>query len=455
MIEATDKQKLDFLENLLKTNEQIKLQFYNFIAFNKQLEQSIKEDDMESLVSEIFDDFELIDTSDYMENHYCHCNNGYYYDDEFENAADEILQEAYKSYEIIINAYVDNLQIYEAVRYMSAIYKALLLKPEITDDNYDIFDEAFDSHATYYLKDIVDKIATKLQDVMLPNNAKEKTIEYLVTCVDDTFELDIFTTLLQSLICDEDMSNLVLKWIDYFPVLVKLHICEILKDDEKYINYAKNSYKNNSVVSELLLTKLSRLDRYREYEQIAQNLFEENPKYYSPVILKFLQYEKSKELYSNALKQRCVNQSSLKDYKELKQYLNNSELAAFRLRVKQSYQQKFYVAILEYEKIYDEILKIANENRDSYELHYFIKPIKNIFPKEVFEIVVASCNNVLKATKRNRSTYKTMTTLLKVIIDVVEIKDALKNYIQTNLYNHQPRLPALRDELEKEKLIQR
>jgi len=42
MSDTIDKQKLYFLENLLNTNEQIKLQYHNFMASNEQLEQTIE-----------------------------------------------------------------------------------------------------------------------------------------------------------------------------------------------------------------------------------------------------------------------------------------------------------------------------------------------------------------------------------------------------------------------------
>jgi len=46
-----------------------------------------------------------------------------------------------------------------------------------------------------------------------------------------------------------------------------------------------------------------------------------------------------------------------------------------------------------------------------------------------------------------------MVKWLSVIRDVKDINDEIKEYMWVKLYNRSPRLPALRDELSKAKLI--
>jgi len=209
MIDTTDKQKLDFLENLLKTNEQIKLQFFTFLATKEQFEQSLENDDSVSLVKDIFGDFEAIDIDNFVEHKYCHCDG--YLSDDFYEMQDAILEDAFAGYKSVIDSYIENMQIYEATSYLSAIYKALLLKPEFADDNYYVFDGEFVTLAITYLKNMIENIAIKLQNIVISKNLKEKIIEHLIDCISENFKLDIFTSFLNTIIQDKTMSNMQLK----------------------------------------------------------------------------------------------------------------------------------------------------------------------------------------------------------------------------------------------------
>ena len=119
----TDKEKLDFLENLLNTNEQIKLQFFTFLASKEQLEQSLETNDSDTLVEDIFGDFEAIDIDSFVENEHCHCDG--YYSDDFYEMQDAILKDAFAGYKGAIDSYVENMQMYEAVNYLTQLHHFL------------------------------------------------------------------------------------------------------------------------------------------------------------------------------------------------------------------------------------------------------------------------------------------------------------------------------------------
>ena len=114
------------------------------------------------------------------------------------------------------------------------------------------------------------------------------------------------------------------------------------------------------------------------------------------------------------------------------------------------------IDILKTEKRFEEILSIAKEIKyGDYRDDFIpaIDAIKNIYPKEVLEIVKNYCSEALNYPGRDRATYQHLVKVLSKVINEPEIGPSLKEYIYNNLYNHKPRLPALRDELKKRKLI--
>ena len=64
-------------------------------------------------------------------------------------------------------------------------------------------------------------------------------------------------------------------------------------------------------------------------------------------------------------------------------------------------------------------------------------------------IIIKHCNQALVEHGRGRGTYQTMTEWLKIIQNIQAVHVDLIEYISKKLYNHQPRLPALRDELKR------
>ncbi len=453
MIKTTDSQKLDFLENLLEKNSQIRLQYEQYFQSTEQLDTSISNNTLDALVCEIFNTFESIDTSSWMESD-CHCYGDY--GDFSEEMYENILEDIFEPYKNIILSNINRAHLYEAVFQIAAIYKACLQKPVIQDDEYYIFGEAFDVHVEDYLSNVIIKNLTQtLQSTLFSQQENIRSINFLISVTEDdeNFKLNIFTPIFEYIITNENEVLTCKESIELFSPLTQLHIYETLQDDISYIKSAKKFYLEDRAVATLLLSKLEKLNKYEHYVTISEDLFEQWPQIFAPIILHVIEFSKTPELYKSALQEQCLNNKSLQEYIDLAKYLNSDEIKIFRQRVKASYHQLFYINILEYEKMYDEILKIAQSNTFHIELIELIKPIKKIYPDAVLLLVKNYCDSALTSHGRSRSTYKRMAECLHVIYDVVAIKEALKSYIRSKLYNHTPSLPALRDELSKAKLV--
>ncbi len=443
----SDEKKLDYFHELLRKNDEIYLQFENFFKLKDNVKQLMAGNDLEKLITEIFDDFETIDTQEWMENQNCRCSRNYY--DFEESAYEDILEEVFEKYEEQISNHISNSQLYEALFVGMALYKALLKNPLIKDDNYYLFGDSFSDNALYYLAIVIRNLSEKISTKVIAQEKIQRSITFLIENVEEK-SLDIFIPLFVTVISTVEIATFVKQYIDKLPPLIQLNIREILHEDKEFIQTAKLFYLHDKTIAELLLTKLYSLNDYPSYKKIAEKVFEKYPKDFAPKILHVITYTQTPDLYLNALKVRCVGASSLDDYHELKKYLLHNELLDFQNYVGSLYTKKFYISILEDEKRFGDILALAQETlkESQYdEPYYYLNPIKEIYPHEVLKIIIVLCNRALAEHGRGRGTYQRMVQWLTIIKNAQVLQTDLKEYIIKALYNHQPRLPALRDEL--------
>jgi len=141
----TDKQKLQFLEKLLKENPQIQKEFekYKDIIENAK---KINDYDFERLVENIFYQIEGIDTEDFIS---FEC----YYD--YDGMYDEVLEDIMGSFRLKAFEILENQTVYDTIFYLLAISEALLKEPNIADDMYILGDDYLYAFTNYLEKEII------------------------------------------------------------------------------------------------------------------------------------------------------------------------------------------------------------------------------------------------------------------------------------------------------------
>ncbi|MGM0518307.1 MAG: hypothetical protein ACQERD_01540 [Campylobacterota bacterium] len=446
--DITDKQKLEFLDKLLKNDERVKEQFIKYFNLEDKISMNYDDKELESLAKEIFEVFNGVDTELYMEAMGCGYGSyfGYYYEDIPEQISEDLFIEIEKR----LDRHFKNNDFYQIFFVLLATSKAIDLEPEIEDnfgligDYYELLDDYFNS--------LVFKYYEKLKKSNLSFDNKKRLIYFLLDNSSSQDEISRFEYLFEELITSGSMAKQLSSRILEFNIDTQLKILNLLGDDEKYIQSAKKFYKEDSGVAKKLLSKLNEIMAYDEYERIAKECFKIYPSYFITDIFDVITYEKSPKFYLELLKYKVLNESSLEDYITYKKYLNQNELEKLQKSIFNSYYNiDFYIQILEYEKKYDVILKLAKN--DKYDLNKTIKPIINYFPRECLYIIIKKSTKMLESVDRNRETYVQICKLLKIMIDVNEVKKDIELYIKTNLINRKPSLPTLKDELQKAGLV--
>jgi len=444
----TDKQKLEFLDELLKTDEIVQEKFINYFTLKNKISKKYKEKDLDTISEEIFEVFNGVDLEIYIEGMGCN-NSGYYGGYYEEDISNELCEGLFIEIEKEIKNYLDQNDFYQVVFVLFASYKAIELGPEIDDDLGLIYD--YEEVLSEYHSYLIYKYSDQLYKIELTNEEKIKIIEFLLDNCDSTEQLKSFEKIFDILIRSEDIANFISNRILEFDINIQLKILNLLKDDEKYIQSAKKFYKDDSGIAKKLLEKLQKLSYYDEYEEIAKECFEKYPSRFVKEIFEVITYDKSSEFYLKLLRYKVLKERDLKNYISYKKYIEEDELKKIQDEICDKNDQDYCVKILEYEKKYETILKLAKNYR--YDLAKYINPIKKHFPKECSEIIKQECNSLMASFKRSRDTYKQIARLLNVMIDVESVKDQIELYIKTTLINRKPNLPALKDELQKAGLV--
>jgi hypothetical protein len=440
----SDKEKLDYLNELLNSDEEFKSKFIKYFEVKEKMEEIYKNEDLKSLVNEIYDLLNGADVELYTED----CRGGYYdyYEDDISN---ELCEDLFLEIEKQIKNHLQQNEFYQALFILCAIGKAIDLSPTIDDEYCLIYDyeEVLSEYHFYLITQYIDII--KKSDISFEN--KKELILFLVDNSNDSDELKNFERLLDILIADKQMAIFLTPYIPKFHINIQLKILNLLEDDKVYIDTARQFYKKDKLVAKKLLEKLYLISTYEEYEEIAKECFNKDNNYFVSDIFKVITYEKSKKFYLKLLAYKVLNHQNLKEYIKYKKYIDEKEIKNIQNKLCNNWRYEYCIKVLKYEKKYDKILHLA-QSKNYIDLNIVLTPIKNHYPKECLKIIIDKCNELLNGFGKNRDRYKQMCNLLLIMVKVSTVKDDIDLYIKT-IVNRKPRLPALIDELSKARLI--
>jgi len=462
LFDAIDKsKKLNFLKQLLLKDSDLQQQFLQFTADKKADLDSITAIDIEALRDEIWGEISAIDPDSEVE------SSCYYNHYENEELGDDLLTAIFNPYTVKAIGFVHKGNYLDAFRIILAIYELRLIEtPEIDDDNYFVFNDDMESYIDGFVFSSIaklnDELKHKVISVEMVQLLQELFFErYVKSEQDDEYEIvyniSHFKRFFEQIIDKVENATSLLESIHKHNVddaeNIVLHIADILEDDTLYIKVANDSFMDNSEVALKLQKKYKELNRQSELARVSQALLEKKDYHkeaHALFVIENIDKRSYEALYITALQVYIASEHSIIHYKILREYFDEHQKLAFIKGFEDIYNKLFYVQLLEIEKQYATILEFVAKNRHSYDLHTIVKPIISIYPNEVFDILKAESDKQVKA--RGRSSYARASQLLQLMLTVPEKRVALKAYV-SKLYNHQPRLPALRDELDKAGLL--
>lgn len=445
--------KLNFLEQLLQKDSDLQKQFTQFIK--KENFDEIAGVDIDDLTEKICGEISCIDTTDIVE------SSDYYYQHD-EIYPSDILEEILDPYFNDAAEYLRKGNVVDAFRVLLAIYELSIVSMPDIEDDYCIFDDGLDNLVSDTSLGYCDKFSEDIKAIVLSYDSKKVLIDLLMHryfLFEESYHLSAFESILEVVINQKDIANYLLSLIQKYSLhtsdtsLMLLNIAEIINDNELFLKTA-NSFVTVKDVALKLLEKYKDLNDEVEFARVAKTLLDaEGYHAYSGYIAENINKITYEELYIKTLKIEVGKYSfeykpRLDYYKLLRDYLSIDE----RLKFIENFRQEdvLYINLLSIENRYEEILDFVQKLKYVYKLKELVKPIITIYPDEVFDMIKKESDKLVDA--RGRNSYKRACELLELMQKVKEKKDDLKAYIN-KLYNYQPRLPALRDELGKAGLI--
>ena len=463
--EIASKKKLDFLEQLLLKDSDLQQQFIEFAHVRSHDLDTLTAVNIDAVRDALWGDIAAIDVDDAMESG---CHYGYYYDDDG-TTGDAILEKIFAPHLDAALRFADKGNYLDAFRSLLAIYELRVIEtPDVQDDNYYVFGESIEEYIEDQISSALSSFDTHMRHKVLSVDVVRKMIDSFFeryghfsasdNAKEGQYNIAHFTSIFEHLVDQPETARYLLDKLRLHDLdrhvesaSIVLHCAERMEDDALYLDTANAFFMDDKNVALRLQRKYHERDMGDELARVSRMLLEtKDNAEYALFVIEHIDREAFRSLYIDALKIYTQAERSFEHYQLLREYLTPEERLIFIESVNDRFSEMFYIQLLEREKAYQSILEYVEQHSDNYRLDAMVKPILFIYPEKVFAIIKAQCNRLIE--RRGRSAYAKASQLLRIVAPVPETQGALQTYVRT-LYNHQPRLPALRDELRKAGLV--
>lgn len=475
---ASDKLKLDFLDQLLQADENLQSRFVEFYKAQNPEEggtetgaspQQIIEEEKAGFLSDL-ENLNLVDIDWEFEDFNPHLP-------DYE-AMDEIAERKVQEEFDILQDYLSNkLEQGKVDQYYLALmgtYEACLAIEFSDEGGGAVIDNEWLLQAIRQidrnLEPVVAKnLVTKLHFARIIEGALERQYEYyppespserskgkrLILLEEESF-IRFFEPMLLRIMNNREkalkLEELADKWSipeASIPRLT-LKMRELLGDTWEWEHAARELVLEDQEVAQSLLSYYENQDKSR-FIEIATHIWEKAR--FRDSLAEYLQQNLSApeapELYKNLIQHLTEKHQTEEYYKALRPLLSEQEMADFQAQHQQNLP--FYTMMLRIEAEYAKLLKIIRNNMDSPHFYSMISRVIDVKPKETFELIQQKVRQTLDK-ERGRNVYKRLSSLLERAYQVPECRKAVVK-LADELYHWQPRLPALRQMLKDKGLV--
>ena len=460
--EVEKSKKLNFLKQLLLKDSDLQKQFIDFTINKANSLDAITAVNIDELRDQLWSEISAIDVEEELD--------GCYYDYDDEGMGDTILEPIFKPFVDKALSFIDKGNYLDAFRSILAIYElSILEEPEVDDHDYFVFGEDIGSFIQEFIDSSIASFNSRMENRVLSiemvNSLTalfyERYLKYLESAdkeEENYFNISYFNLFFEQVIDNSNSAKYLLEKLKECKLdeyeesaIVTLHCADIMEDNELYLKVANEFFLDSRQVALKLQKRYKELNNNSELARVSNILFEkERNDDYALFVIDNIDKEESKPLYIKALEIYIKAQHSFEHYKLLREYFDEDKRLEFIEDFEKGYNKLFYIQLLGEESQYKSILELVQKNGDDYNLAQMVQPIISIYPNEVFEILKARSDKMVEG--RGRSSYARACELLQLALKIPTKKEELNSYVR-KLYNHQPRLPALRDELGKAGLL--
>ena len=472
--QTTDPVKLRFLRQLLDGSAALRAQFAKYAepysatlttpsnsTSPTEILESTKEEIVLHLESLSFDEENLFDP-DY------HARGGYY--DEWDDAhqgAQRIIREALGPYERRIRHHWQRGELLRGTAVLLGLYEGRSLATEPAHDPLDILYDSYADTVSEVLAEVMAELFTTFDSVVKSPAEAQASLDLLLeryrqydvsvrelrhsqTYV--LYQLGDFQPWLIALTNDPDTARYLINQlqehdlVDVDTAPVVLSIAEQLDNEALWWDTAEEFAPYDVAVTRRLLNRHRTEGHAEEFLRVARQAFAQFPDQVDEYLADHLSADEAPDLRRRVYLHLIRRLHRLDHYQLIRPDLSPSEKDTLIRDIGQTADDSFYVQLLAQEERYADILQRVRARADvDYSLSQLIEPILSVYPDQCFKLLRRRCQTAVQ--QRGRSVYRLIARWLQLMQQIPGYGPAARD-LAHELYHHQPRLPALRDEMQ-------
>lgn len=226
------------------------------------------------------------------------------------------------------------------------------------------------------------------------------------------------------------LKNLLAKnqLINYQTAQISLHCADLLKQEDWWLEIGENFAGNDPKIAEKLMQKYHQLNQMDEFYRIARYTFDLFPDKLTSFLLKHIHPKVDRPFYVELLTFYANKKQDIEAFKELREFISLEAKEVFIQN--NATNPTFYTQLLATELRFSEILELAKTQKNAWEFNELVRPILNIYPRDIFEMHVKRTIENLTLHATTRLDYR---RICKNLVSIKEIKgydDTRKEFIK-------------------------
>lgn len=428
---ANENTQDNFLQQLFEHNEFLRKNFLELQQNNEKYSVSI---DITSLRKNIFDQLLSVDFSDERE------ATGFPMNGQRTLSNTTLLREekAIEQIEQVLNpygekalAFLANGQLTNALMVYLGMFEASFGLPEPEWDEEPLIDD-FEAETVTICQNWQETIIEEIQDTALEVDQIKRCIDLIFdrwqlhhtdkSPSDIYYDFKFFEPFLLAILTPETaqyLKDLLAKnqLINYQTAQISLHCAELLQDEDWWVEIGENFASNDPKIAEKLMQRYVKLNQSADFYRIARYSFDLFPDKLTSFLLKHIHPKVDRPFYIELLTYYANKKQDIEAFKELREFITLEEKEIF---IQNNLTNPvFYTKLLATELRFTEILELAKAQKNAWEFNELVRPILNIYPRDVFEMHVKRTIEHLTLSASTRLDYQ---RICKHLLAIKEIK---------------------------------
>jgi len=427
---ANENTQDNFLQQLFEHNEFLRKNFLELQQNNEKYSVSI---DITSLRKNIFDQLLSVDFSDESKvtdlpkNGQRTLSNNTLLREE---KAIEQIEQVLNPYGEKALTFLANGQLTNALMVYLGMFEASFGLPEPEWDEEPLIDD-FEAETVTICQNWQATIIEEIQDTALEVNQIKRCIDLIfdrwqLHHTDDSpsdiyYDFKFFEPFLLAILTPETaqyLKDLLAKnqLINYQTAQISLHCAELLQDEDWWVEIGENFASNDPKIAEKLMQRYVKLNQSNDFYRIARYSFDLFPDKVTSFLLKHIHPKVNRPFYIELLRYYTNKKQDIEAFKELREFITLEEKEAF---IQNNLTNPvFYTKLLATELRFTEILELAKSQKNAWEFNELVRPIINIYPRDIFEIHVKRTIEQLTLSASTRLDYQRICKHLLAINDI-------------------------------------